>query len=171
MLKISKKVEYGLISLLHIGDLPEEAEPVSSREIAEHYHIPPDLLGKILQALTRGGLIQSTHGARGGYRLDRPLEAISIGDVVEAVEGPVQLTACSHGDDSCPQASTCTIRGPVEQVQEMLVRFISGISLATFKADGALPSLTESTNCICGVCTCSSHKQIAKIMASVPSAP
>jgi Rrf2 family protein len=143
---------------------------VSSREIAEHYHIPPDLLGKVLQALTRGGLIQSTHGARGGYKLDRPLAAISIGDVVAAVEGPVQLTACSHGDETCPQASTCTIREPVEQVQEMLVRFISGISLSAFKSHGTIPSLIESNHCICGVCTCSSQNQKTPAATSVPSA-
>lgn len=154
MLKLSKKVEYGLISLLHISELRDTDEPVSSREIAEHFNIPPEVLGKVLQALTREGLIQSTHGARGGYQLDRPLHAISIGDVMAAIDGPLQLTPCAASDHACPQACHCTIRGPVLQVQDMLMGVISRISLASFKNGAHLPDLAETPNCTCGGCIC-----------------
>ena len=67
MIKLSKKVEYGLISLLHIAGLKAD-ELVTTKELAGHYHIPQEVLGKVLQTLTKAELIESTQGVRGGYR-------------------------------------------------------------------------------------------------------
>ena len=67
----------------------------SAREIAEQYDIPIELLAKVLQRLVRRGLLASHQGTRGGYQLARPAAQISVADVIQAIDGPVTVTACS----------------------------------------------------------------------------
>ncbi len=132
MLKISKKVEYGLMAILHMDSLGG-GDLVAAREISAQYNIPPDLLGKVLQALARGGLIESVHGALGGYRLSRPLEGVTLGDVFEAVEGPLHLVKCHDAPECCEQYQRCNIRDPVIRIQERVIEYISRVNLAEFR--------------------------------------
>ena len=129
---LSKKVEYGLISVLHMASLGN-GELATAKEISEHYGIPGDLLGKVLQALSRDGMVDAVHGARGGYRLRRAIESIKLGEVIEAVEGPVFIARCQEDPANCGQFHLCNIKEPVLQINEQLQDFIHGISLASFK--------------------------------------
>ena len=70
MLKLSKKVEYGLISMMHM-DSVQSGDLATARKLSEHYNIPGELLGKVLQSLAKGRLIVAAQGAKGGYRLAR----------------------------------------------------------------------------------------------------
>ena len=88
MFRLSKKSDYGLIALKHLAQHAEES--VSAREIAAQYHIPAELLAKVLQRLARKGLLVSQQGTNGGYVLAKDPATISIVDVVEALEGPIQ---------------------------------------------------------------------------------
>ena len=72
MLKLSKKVDYALIALMHLAQQDEGAS--SAREVATIYGMPQDLLAKVLQKLTRSGLVVSHQGMKGGYSLARPAE-------------------------------------------------------------------------------------------------
>ncbi|MBI4617655.1 MAG: Rrf2 family transcriptional regulator [Planctomycetes bacterium] len=132
MLKVPKKVEYGLISLLHM-----EAQPgrdlASRAEIARSNCIPIEILGKVLQALTRSGLVESVQGVKGGYRLARPIETIRIGQVIEAVDGPLHLMLCSEAVDACEQASVCVIRGPMARIEQRLRLHLYDLSLAELR--------------------------------------
>ena len=92
MFRLSKKSDYGLIALKHLAQHTDES--VSAREIAAHYHIPAELLAKVLQRLVRKGLLVSQQGINGGYVLAKDPAAISIVDVVEALEGPISITPC-----------------------------------------------------------------------------
>ena len=133
MIKLSKKVEYGLISLLHIADL-DGAKPTTSREIADQYHIPFELLGKVLQALAKSQIIESRKGVSGGYWLKKPLDHIVFGEVLEALDGPLHLTICCGADEyECNQESNCNIKKPIFHFQERLMDFIYSLSLASFK--------------------------------------
>lgn len=134
MLKLSRKVEYGLISLMHMDQTPPGV-PTSSKEIAEFYSIPPELLGKVLQALSRRGIIQSVQGSRGGYHLSTVLESLSLGDVVDAIEGRIHIAPCCDGSTSCRQHSACNIKGPIQRIQEDFVRYMHGVSLARFRKE------------------------------------
>src|SRR6476660_7543101 len=96
MYRLSKKSDYGLIALKHLAQHHDES--VSAREIAAQYHIPPELLAKVLQKLARKGLLVSQHGTNGGYVLARDPARIAIVDVVEALEGPISITPCERGD-------------------------------------------------------------------------
>jgi Rrf2 family protein len=139
MLMLSKKVEYGLIAVLHMADL-RPGSIVTAKDVSDLYNIPAELLGKVLQALVRSGLVASVQGSRGGYHLARPLEQIRLGDVIEAVEGPVFLTRCQEDPAQCGQFHACTIKEPVQQLQEQLQNFIHGISLGAFRKPTHLPA-------------------------------
>jgi Rrf2 family protein len=132
MLMLSKKVEYGLISLLHMAGL-KSAELASAKEISEHYNIPAELLGKVLQTLARAELTLAVHGAHGGYRLARPLDKIALGEVIEAVEGPIHFARCQEDPATCGQFHACNIKEPVQQIHDQLQEFIHGLSLAAFR--------------------------------------
>jgi Rrf2 family transcriptional regulator, cysteine metabolism repressor len=132
MLKLSKKVEYALISMMHM-DSRHNGDLATAREMSDDYHIPGELLGKVLQSLAKVQLIQSVQGSKGGYRLVRPLEKITLGEVVQAVEGPVQIAACQGDPACCEQFTNCNIRKPVFQVQQQLLGYMFGLPLSTFR--------------------------------------
>ena len=132
MLKLGRKVEYALISIMHLHSLEAE-QLATTREIAERYHIPSEVLGKVLQSLNRRGLLTSCQGVKGGYRLQQPLGEMVLGDIVEAIEGPVHVASCTCGDRSCPQEKNCNIKAPIFHFQEQLLTFLYNLSLDTFQ--------------------------------------
>ena len=132
MLKLSKKVEYGLISMMHM-DSVQNGDLATARELSDLYNIPGELLGKVLQSLAKGRLIVSAQGAKGGYRLARGLDRVTLGEVVEAVEGPVHIAVCQDDPSCCEQYSMCNIKRPVLQVQKQLVDYMYGLPLSEFR--------------------------------------
>jgi len=132
MLKLSKKVEYGLMAVLQM-DAENSHDPVSAKDLADRHSIPAELLGKVLQAMARAALVESAHGAHGGYRLARPLERLTLGDVVEAVDGPIRLVKCHEKPDQCDLHKACTIRDPVLRIQQQLTGYLYNFKLAEFR--------------------------------------
>ena len=130
MLKFSKKTDYGLMA---IGCLAEHEGKrlVTTKAIADQCHIPMELLAKILQRLAKHGLIQSHNGSHGGYSLAKELSRITVGEVIEAIEGPFAIAACyrDHGVGACDQLSHCTIRRPLGQVQADIAALLSRMTL------------------------------------------
>jgi len=126
MFRLSKKSDYGLIALKHLAQ--HSAESVSAREIAVQYDIPAELLAKVLQRLARKGLLVSQQGTNGGYVLARDPAAISIVDVVEALEGPISITPCERGGD-CRQLQLCSVRDPLLKIKEKVVRVLGDTSI------------------------------------------
>jgi Rrf2 family protein len=128
MLKLSRKADYGLISLKHMA---MKRSSVSAREIAESYGIPLPLLAKILQKLARTGFLNSENGANGGYRLRRSANEITALEVIRTIDGPVFLTSCSTGDTgSCGVSERCNIREPLRKVNDGIQRLLAGITIA-----------------------------------------
>ena len=134
MLRLSKKADYALLALRHMAANRDRAA-VSARELAEAYDIPPELLAKVLQKLVRGRLLASHQGIRGGYALSRSAAAISVADVIQAVDGPLTVTACSDTDHSCDQYSKCSIRDPLWRVKDRIISALSATSVADLAAD------------------------------------
>jgi Rrf2 family protein len=131
MVRLSKKVEYGLIAIRHIATRPF-GELVTAKEIAETYHIPYELLAKVLQRLTRAGLILSTQGVRGGYALAIAPAQIPVARIIHAIEGTTPMIAqcMSEGPQSCGVFTTCTIKNPLTKVQENIERAFSSLTLS-----------------------------------------
>src|SRR6185295_9035657 len=112
MLRLSKKADYALLAMRHLA-ANAHRPAMSARELAESYDIPPELLAKVLQKLVRARLLDSHQGIRGGYGLARPATAMSVADVIQAVDGPLTVTACSDTDHSCDQYAKCNVRDPL----------------------------------------------------------
>jgi FeS assembly SUF system regulator len=93
---------------------------VSAGQLAEETGLPAPTVQKLVSRLTAAGLLRSTRGAGGGLKLARPAAAITLADIVEAVEGPIALTSCcEHGRHDCTLEAACSVRphwGLVNQV-------------------------------------------------------
>ena len=135
MLRLSKKADYALIAMKHLALNQGAASSVSAREIAEQYDIPIELMAKVLQRLVRSGLLVSTQGTRGGYTLRRLAESISVADVIQAIDGPFTVTACSTENNDCEQYSKCSIRDPLWQIKERIVEALGTVTIAEMAND------------------------------------
>ena len=134
MLRLSKKADYALLAMRHMASRPDRSA-VSARELAEAYDLPPELLAKVLQKLVRGRLLTSIQGIRGGYGLARPAGSITVADVIQAVDGPLTVTACSETNHSCEQYSKCNIRDPLWQLKDRIISALAATSIAHLASD------------------------------------
>ncbi|HTK27930.1 MAG TPA: Rrf2 family transcriptional regulator [Vicinamibacterales bacterium] len=137
MLRLSKKADYALMAMKHLALRGDRALAASSsaREIAEQYDIPIELMAKVLQRLVRGGLLASHQGTRGGYQLARLPSQISVADVIQAIDGPVTVTACSTEVGSCEQFSKCNVRDPLWRVRERILAALGECTIAELASD------------------------------------
>jgi Rrf2 family protein len=94
-MRMSEGVEWAVHSCLVLAWLGD-AQPVSTGRLAATFELPPAYLNKQLQALSKAGIVTSTPGPRGGFRLARPAEGISLLDVVTAIEGPEEAFRCQE---------------------------------------------------------------------------
>jgi Rrf2 family protein len=131
MVRLSKKVEYGLIAIRHIATR-KAGDLVTAKEVAEIYGIPFDMLAKILQRLTKSGLVVSVQGVHGGYSLGRRPEEIPVAAIIDAIEGTRTVIArcLSDGPESCGVFNTCTIKSPLTKVQANIERAFSSMTLS-----------------------------------------
>ena len=141
MLRLSKKTDYALMAMKHLASDPRR-RAASAREIAERYDIPIELMAKVLTRLVRSGLLVSHQGIHGGYELARPPAATSVAAVIEAIDGPLTMTACTPGDHRCDQFSTCTVRDPLHRIRGRIAAILAECSMSEIAADpgpSALP--------------------------------
>ena len=125
MLKLSRLTDYATLVLAHLASQPQRRH--SDAEVAERTGLAGPTVSKVLRALARDGLVSSTRGATGGYALSRTAREITAADIIDAIEGPVAVTECSHEDGDCSLEAVCgvgqgwqrinrLIRGTLEQI-------------------------------------------------------
>jgi Rrf2 family protein len=131
---LAQKTRYALRSLLFLAEEGQGA-PVQLARIAETQQIPPKYLELIMLDLKKAGLVRSTRGPRGGYVLARDPGAISFGEIVRVMEGPIALVPCASvnfyarcGD--CHDEETCAIRRAFAMLREQSAELLEGISLS-----------------------------------------
>jgi Rrf2 family protein len=129
VLQISRKIDYGLRAMIHLAGLPL-ARVVSLQDLSSTLHLPREFLAKILKGLAARELVRSTRGAHGGYQLARPARNISFLEVIEAVEGPVQLNVCLDHKDRCDVSAGCTMYHVWKSGQERMLEVYRRTSLA-----------------------------------------
>lgn len=134
MLKLTKKADYGLISLKHLALLGRQ-RTASAKEIAETYRIPLPVLSKVLQKLVRDSFLVSEQGASGGYRLSRDPATITTLEVIRAIDGPIILTTCFSADGECELTSQCTVREPLRKVHQGILNLLDSITISDLSAD------------------------------------
>lgn len=144
MFTFTKKADYALLALSFLST-EGSGRVVGPREIARRYEIPAELLAKVMQSLARNRIVTSIPGPTGGYRMQRDANDISIGEVVEAVDGPLAIAQCwdETGPDGCAQSRHCHLRGPLALIQEQITRLLRTMTLADVCASGTEAS-TES---------------------------
>ena len=135
MLRLSRLTDYAVVALVRLG-CAEGAK--TSPGIAAAIGIPEPTVAKVLKALTNSGLVVSTRGAHGGYRLSRPLAAIAVADVIVAIDGPIALTSCVDGAVGCESQSLCPMAGRWDPVNDAIRDALTGITLADMEA-AAIP--------------------------------
>ena len=120
MLQLTKRTEYGLIAMVHMAN--RRGEFVSVREISERFTIPRRLLAEVLKDLCRADLLESQRGATGGYALTRSADQVTLGEIVDALEGKPSLTSCESlsltHQVECAVEPVCPIRSPLHQIRQ-----------------------------------------------------
>lgn len=132
MFQLSKKVEYALIAMRHMA-LAREGPIVTTKEIAEKYQLPYDLLAKVMQKLTREGFIVSYQGVRGGYILRLDPKEVKISSIINAIEGKpnISIIQCeSESPETCGIHSTCTIKTPLVRLQSNINTVLNDMSIS-----------------------------------------
>jgi Rrf2 family protein len=160
MLKLTKKADYGLISLKHLA---MKGGSASAKEIADAYRIPLPLLAKVLQKLARGGFLRSEHGTYGGYRLARPAGHITALEVIRSIDGPIFLTSCFTGGETCDQSTCCTVREPLRKVHDGIQNLLSSISIA----DMAEEDRDEVAGCVPEKPVAAAHREPLTVLPTV----
>jgi Rrf2 family protein len=120
--------------------LSEEDGIQTSGVIAAGTGVPEPTVAKVLKIMTSAGLVVSQRGARGGYRLARPLVTIPIAEVITAIDGPIALTACvEHSATICDASGLCPVKGRWDAVNAAILDALSAISLADMRPAAFFP--------------------------------
>lgn len=127
-MRFNKEVEYALIGLTAMTGTDGL---ISARDLADEYSVPHGLLAKILQRLASAGVLESVQGAHGGYRLARSKDEITLGDIIDSVQGRKHVARCLD-DEACSQIEVCNIKDSIESVQSMWDQLISTMTLGEF---------------------------------------
>ena len=129
MLRLTKKADYGLMALKFLAERPELGSQ-SAKDIADAYGIPPQLLAKILQRLTKVGLLRSHAGINGGYALTKSPAGITAFEVIHAIDGPLFITSCDNGQRQCDLNDSCTIKEPLRKVNDTISDVLKALTIA-----------------------------------------
>lgn len=126
MLRLSKLADYATVILVRLG---RYEELVTAAALAHETGVPEPTVAKLLKGLAGHQLVISHRGARGGYRLARPLEDVSIATVIAAVDGPISITACCDGRE-CEHSALCGLSGQWDMVNDAILQTLNRITLA-----------------------------------------
>ena len=126
MLRLSKKVDYAIILLVHLGRV---SKPVSAQEIASHYLLPQPMVANILKQLSSAGMIESKRGQQGGYCLDQSPDRITLSDIIQVIDGSFTLVECVRSRDDCKVQESCPTQNSLLALHSKLEGFMTSITL------------------------------------------
>lgn len=119
-MQITRQADYAVRAVLHLARV-NNGERAATSTVAQEQHIPPSFLAKIISQLSIAGLLHTSRGARGGVTLARDPKDISLLEVIEAIDGPIQLNECVGEDGACTFEENCPIKSVWCDAQEELV--------------------------------------------------
>jgi Rrf2 family transcriptional regulator, cysteine metabolism repressor len=126
-MKLSTRGKYGLYAMYYLAAHKDEG-PQSLQNIAT-IGVPSQYLEQLLGNLRRAGLIGSVRGPQGGYRIARPPEAITVLDVLDALEGPLELSECMTDHNACNRVQGCPVRRTWQKLTDSINRELAGVTL------------------------------------------
>jgi len=128
--KLSTKGRYGLRALIDLAQYGEQ-EAVSIQSISARQQISDSYLEQLVRKLKKAGLVTSVRGAQGGYRLARPAEEMSVGDVLRALEGSIEAVSCQEGENpSCVGKDLCVARFVWQKVNKSIQETVDSIMIS-----------------------------------------
>jgi Rrf2 family protein len=126
---IRRNTDYGLRAMINLaGRAPREA--VSAKVLAEQEEVSYQLICKLLQKLQRAGYIKSLMGPSGGYRMAKPASEVTLGEIVDLLQGPVVINRCVIDDDACSRKHSCVVSASLRKIQRELEGYLSNVTLA-----------------------------------------
>ena len=126
MIHIARQTDYAARLLLHLACLGEDAS-ASIAEISEQRLLPVPFVRRMVAPLVAAGILKTTRGAKGGLQLGRPAAQISLGDLVQAIEGPIALSDCVHVPNACPFMRDCPVQKAWVGVSAALAQHLESI--------------------------------------------
>ena len=126
-MKLSTKGKYGLYAMYYLASQAGEG-PQPLRAIAE-MNVPEQYLEQLLGSLRRAGLVTTVRGAQGGYQLSRPPREITVGDIIDATEGPLTISECLSDTESCHKSGQCPTRKVWESLSNSINALLQSITL------------------------------------------
>jgi Rrf2 family cysteine metabolism transcriptional repressor len=126
--KISTKIRYGARAMLELACHYGEG-PIELKEIAKKENISPKYLEQVINPLRAAGLVKSIRGSKGGYSLAKPPSEICLYDVVETLEGPLNLLECLHDAKVCQKVQWCVTRDIWEEVTDAISKIFYSVTL------------------------------------------
>ncbi len=129
-MKLSTRARYGLRALIDLA-IYSDAEAVSIQSIANRQNISVSYLEQLMAKMKKAGLVESSRGASGGYRLARPMEEISVGDVLRVLEGSLEAVDCNgYGEErTCVGAEFCVAKYVWKRINDSITEAVDHIML------------------------------------------
>lgn len=138
MLKLGKQSQYALVALFHL-DRVNPGSRVSTRELSERYDIPEPHLGKVLQKLSRAGLLTAVKGVQGGYELNVAIRELRLGDLIRALEKqPARL----QRHTILNAFPSCYVQGMVREVERRAIDHLHNMNLNDLLTELDLPQFS-----------------------------
>ena len=129
-MNVGRRVDYAVRALSYLAGQPT-GTIISRANIEKSQDVPSFYLSKIMKDLVGGGLVESHIGSKGGFTLAKPASTITIKDVYETVERPLVLMEClEEGANYCSYCSVCSQKSIWEEAQQVLAKFLTGITIA-----------------------------------------
>jgi Rrf2 family transcriptional regulator, nitric oxide-sensitive transcriptional repressor len=129
MFKINRKLEYALIALRHMST-KAPGQLTSAKEICDIYHAPFDPTSRVLQIMAQHEVVRAEQGAHGGYQIMKDLSKVTLGELTEMIEGPMQIVNCFHGDYSnCGITASCNVISPMLNLNERITNLFQTINV------------------------------------------
>ncbi len=138
MIRLSKLTDYSIVIL---AELSAAGQPLrTASEIASVVSIPEPTVSKVLKIMAKAEILTSSRGVKGGYALARPANMIFVSEVIEAVEGPIALTACVSGSDTvCAMENLCSLNGRWGAVNRAVRGALESVTLQDMVPQRRLP--------------------------------
>ena len=128
MFRVSAKLEYGLRAMIYLGEnYPHEKVTLS--QISQRENISREFLAQLMSDLRRANLIESYKGITGGYTLTKPPREITLKEIFEALEGPIQIIDCLHLDNKCERESTCYSKNVWRFIEKKIIDLLGKLTL------------------------------------------
>jgi len=160
MIRLSKLGDYAIVLMACLDE--DASELLSAQALAERTRLEVTTVAKLLKQLAQAELVQSTRGASGGYRLARQSSAISVAQIIAAIEGPLAMTECSLHQGRCGREDYCTVSGNLRKINQAVESALRAVTLADmaepardwqprFSIERAPAAMTAATRVVQGI--------------------